>query len=78
VTTPPSIGALDDHLLDGCYGPGSRARGRAYEAEDRVQLLGVEPGHIKAVRRGSGRNTYVVGLHWSNRGGHVDLPSALW
>lgn len=73
MTPSPSIGALDDRLLDECFDPGSRARGRAYAAEDRVQLLGVELGHINAVCRGSGRNTYVVAIRWSDRDGDVDL-----
>jgi superfamily II DNA or RNA helicase len=73
VSTLPSIDALDDHLLDEWYDPASVERGRAYAAEDRVQLLGVEPGLVKAVCRGSGRNTYVMALRWSDRRGEVDL-----
>jgi superfamily II DNA or RNA helicase len=69
----PSIDALDDRVLDECYDPGSLARGRRYAAEDRVQLLGTEPGLVNAVCRGSGRNTYVVGLRWSDRGDRIDL-----
>ena len=73
MTSPPGIDALDDRLLEECYDPGSVERGRAYAAENRVQLLGVEPGLVKAVCRGSGRNTYVVGLRWSDHRGEVDL-----
>jgi superfamily II DNA or RNA helicase len=73
VTTPSSIDALDDRLLDEYYDAGAVARGRAYAADDRVELMGVEPGLVKAVCRGSGRNVYVVGLRWSNDRGDVDL-----
>ncbi len=69
----PSVDHLDDHLLEAVYDPGSLARGRAYAEEDRVSLLGSEPGTINAVCRGSGRATYVVRVRWTRQGGSTVL-----
>ena len=71
MTTLPSIDALNE-LLDTYYDPRS-LRWTAYAAEDRVQLLSVNPGLITAVCRGSGRNTYVVRIRWLDRVGDIDL-----
>ncbi len=71
---PPPVHELDDELLAALYDSGALARGRAYAADGRVQALTVGPGSLRAVCRGSGRNTYLVRVRWhdSGRGIYLD------
>jgi superfamily II DNA or RNA helicase len=71
VPAPSIVDELDDRVLASVYDPGSLARGRAYADEDRVSLLGSEPGLLKAACRGSGRASYVMRIRWRRTDGRT-------
>jgi superfamily II DNA or RNA helicase len=70
---PPDLDLLDDHRLAELYDAGSRARGRAYADEGRIELLQSDGNTIKAACRGSGGAAYVLTIRWEVRGGGVGL-----
>ncbi len=76
VPARPDLEALDDDVLRDAYDAGSLLRGRGYAAEDRVELLRVEPGAIEAVCRGSGRSTYVSRIRWDDWRGYVEVDDS--
>ena len=69
----PPISALTDAVLADLYDPGALLRGRTYAAEGRVQLLQSKPGGLRAVVAGSGRNTYVVVVDWTDGRGGIQV-----
>ena len=70
------ISVLTPRALTQLFDQGALARGRAYAAERRAQVLQSGPGSLQAVVAGSGRQTYLVELHWESIRGGVQLDDA--
>ena len=71
--TESPIDVVTDEVLDRLFDGGSVARGRKYASEHRVRLIGDQPGLLKAVVAGSGRNTYLVRVEWQVRASGVGI-----